>query len=142
MRTVSFWTKLITSSSRISASCSDLLKVPSDIQADALVDPTCFRVHIKIDPFHVGCVTYVSRGNSSICTVAAIGNFLALRGPSPGLSFCFADCHPLTQQRLSSMVPSILHSAGHQGSYSGHSFLIGVATTAAAQGVPDHLIKT
>ena len=65
----------------------------SDIQADALVDPTCFRVHIKsskTDPFRVGCVIYVGRGNSSICPVAALGNFLTLRGPPPGPLFCFA----------------------------------------------------
>ena len=58
-----------------------------DVQADALVDPTCFRVHIKsskTDPFCVGCVIYVGRGNSVICPVAALGNFLALRGPYPG----------------------------------------------------------
>lgn len=117
----------------------------SDIQADALVDPTCFQVHIKsskTDPFRVGCVIYVGRGNSSICPVAALGNFLGLRGPPPGPLFCFADGRPLTRQRLSSMVQSILHSAGYHGSYSGHSFRIGAATTAAARGVPDHLIKT
>ena len=60
----------------------------SDVQADALVDPTCFRVHIKsskTDPFRVGCVIYVGCGNSVICPVAALGNFLALRGLSPEL---------------------------------------------------------
>ena len=104
-----------------------------------------FRVHIKsskTDPFRVGCVIYVGRGNSIICPVAALGNFLALRGPSPGPLFCFANGRPLTRQRLSSMVQSILHSAGYHGSYSGHSFWIGTATTAAARGVPNHLIKT
>ena len=119
-----------------------------DIQADALMDPTCFRVHIKsskTDPFRIGCVIYVGRGNSSICPVAALCNFLALQDPPPGPLFCFADCHPLTRQRLSSMVQSILYSAGYHGSYSGHSFRIGAAgaaTTAVARGVLDHLIKT
>ena len=118
---------------------------PSTHLADALVDPTCFRAHIKsskTDPFRVGCVIYVGRGNSIICPVAALGNSLALQGPSPGPLFCFADGRPLTWQRLSSMVQSILHSAGYHGSYSGHSFRIGAATTAAARGVSDHLIKT
>ena len=76
------------------------------------------------------------------CLVAALGSFLALRGTSPGLLFCFADGRPLTRQRLSSMVQSILHFAGYRGSYSGHSFRIGATTAAAARGVLDHLIKT
>ena len=54
----------------------------------------------------------------------------------------FSSGHPLTRQQLSSPVQSILHAAGYSGSYSGHSFQIGAATTAAARGVPDHLIKT
>ena len=116
-----------------------------DVQADSLVDPTCFKVHIKCsktDPFRVGCDIYVGRGNSLVCPVLALGNFLALRGPSPGPLFCYADGRPLTRQQLSSTVQAILHSAGYSGSYSGHSFRIGAATTAAARGIPDHLIKT
>ena len=54
----------------------------------------------------------------------------------------FSDGRPLTRQQLSSSVQSILHGAGYAGLYSGHSFRIGAATTAAARGVPDHLIKT
>ena len=69
-------------------------------------------------------------------------NFLALRGSSEGPLFTFSDGRPLSQQQLWSTVQSILHSAGYTGSYSGHSFRIGAATTAAARGVPDHLIKT
>ena len=117
----------------------------SDVQADALVDPSCFKIHIKCsktDPFRMGCDIYVGWGNSVICPVAAIGNFLALRGPLPGPLFCYADGRPLTRQLLSSTVQSILRSAGYPGSYSGHSFRIGAATTVAARGIPDHLIKT
>ena len=65
-----------------------------------------------------------------------------MRGPSSGPLFCYTDGRPLTRQLLSSTVKSIVRLAGLPGNYSGHSFRIGAATTAASQGVPDHLIKT
>ena len=71
-----------------------------------------------------------------------MGNFLAVQGPSPGPLFCFADGRPSTRQLLSSTVLSLLCSAGYSGYYSGHSFRIGAANTAASRGLPDHLIKT
>ena len=117
----------------------------ADLQAGSLVNPTCFKVHIKCsktDPFRMGCDIYVGRGEGLVCPIRALGNFLALRGSSEGPLFTFSDGRPLTRQQLSSTVQSILHSAGYTGSYSGHSFRIGAATTAAARGVPDHLIKT
>ena len=116
----------------------------SDVQADTLQDPTCFQIHIKCsktDPFRVGCYIYVGRGSDVICPVVAMGNFLAVRGPSPGPLFCFADGRPLTRQLLSSTVQSLLPSAGYSGNYSGHSLRIGAAT-AASRGLPNHLIKT
>ena len=103
----------------------------ADVQADSLVNPTCFKVHIKC-----------SKTKGPVCPTRALGNFLALRGSSKASLFTFTDGRPLTRQQLSSTVQSILHSAGYTGSYSGHSFCIGAATTAAARGVPDHLIKT
>ena len=72
----------------------------------------------------------------------ALGSYLSLCGSAPRPLFTFSDCCPLTQQQLSSSLQSILHGAGYSGSYSGHSFHIGEVTTAAAQGVPVHLIKT
>ena len=95
----------------------------------------------KTDPFRMGCYIYVGRGEGSVCPILAVGNFLALRGSSEVPLFTFSDGRLLTRQQLSSTVQSIF-SAGYTGSYSGHSFRIGVATTAAARGVPDHLIKT
>ena len=71
-----------------------------------------------------------------------MGNFLAMRGPSPGQLFYFADGRPLTRQLLSSTIQSLLRSAGYSGNYSGHSFWIGAATTAASRGLPNHLFKT
>ena len=112
-----------------------------DVQADSLVDPTCFRVHIKCsktDPFRVGCDIYVGR----IYPVVALTNFLTLRGPPPGPLFCYADVRPFTRKQLSSTVQGILHSAGYHGSYSGQNYRIGAATTTTSQGVSDHLIKS
>ena len=78
----------------------------------------------------------------SVFPVTALGSYLSLHGSAPGPLFMFSDGRPLTQLQLSSSVQSILHGAGYSGSYSGHSFRIRAATTAAARGVPDHLIKT
>ena len=58
-----------------------------DVQADSLVDPTCFKVHIKgskTDPFREGCDVYVGRGNSFICPVMALGNFFGSAWPFSG----------------------------------------------------------
>ena len=116
-----------------------------DLQADSLVHPSCLKVHIKCsktDPFHVGCDIYVGRGVASVYPITALGSYLSLCGSAPRPLFTFSDGCPLTQQQLSSSLQSILHGAGYSGSYSGHSFHIGEVTTAAAQGVPVHLIKT
>ena len=117
----------------------------NDLQTDSHVNPTCFEVHIKCsktDPFRMGCDIYVGHGEGSVCPIRALGDFVALRGSSEGPLFTFSDGRPLTRQQVSSTVQSILHSAGYTGSYSGHSFRIGAANTAAAQGALDHLIKT
>ena len=117
----------------------------SDLQADSLVNPSCFKVRIKCsktDPFRAGCDIYLGRGSGSVCPITALGTYLSLRGSAPGPLFLFSDGRPLTRQQLSSFLQSTLHGAGYSGAYSGHSFRIGAATTAAARGVPDHLIKT
>ena len=108
-----------------------------DLQVDCLLNPSCLKIHIKCsktDPFHSGCDVYLGKGNPDVCPLAAISSYLHVREEAPG--------GPLSRQILASKVNHILHSAGYPGTYSGHSFRIGAATTAASCGVPDHLIKT
>ena len=62
------------------------------------------------------------------------------RGPGPGALFQFADGRPLTRPRLVSSLREVLQKVGINCSkYSGHSFQIGVATTAATLGIQDSL---
>ena len=96
----------------------------------------------KTDPFRQGCFIYLGQGRPPLCSVAASLAYLNLRGPEPGPLFRYANGCPLSRQQLSTSLQSILRSAGVSSQYSGHSFRIGAATTAARRGIPDHLIKT
>ena len=98
----------------------------SDVQADSLVNPGSFRIHIKCsetDPFRQGYYIYIG-------------------GSTSGPLFLLSDGTPLHRQWLTSSIQSILAAAGVPGCYTGHSFRIGAATSAASDGLPDHLIKT
>ena len=103
-----------------------------DLQTDSLVNPTCFKVHIKsskTDLFCMGCDIYVGCGVSH----PQLGRLSGFARLFCGTSlYINSDGSPLTQQQLSSTVQSILHSAGNTGSYLGHSFRIGAATTDTA----------
>ena len=49
----------------------------ADLQADSLVNPTCFKVHIKCsktDPFRLGCDIYVEHGEGSVCPIQLLGS--------------------------------------------------------------------
>ena len=116
-----------------------------DLQVDAEVNPSSLRVHIKsskTDPFHQGCFIYLGHGQVPLCPISAILTYLHRRGPSSGPLFIDTHGQPLTRFRLSSFIQSVLQGAGIPGLFSGHSFRIGAATTAAQCGIPDHLIKT
>ena len=97
----------------------------------------------KTDPFRRGVFIYLGQGDSSLCPVAAVASYIMLRGSAPRPFFQFADGRNLTRDRFVSNVRSALQRAGIDHSrYSGHSFQIGAATTAALCGLPDSLIKT
>ena len=116
-----------------------------DLQVDAEVHPSSLRVRIKsskTDPFRQGCFIYLGRGQAPLCPISAILTYLHQRGPLSGPLFIDTHGQPLTRSRLSSFTQSVLQGAGIPGQFSGHSFRIGAATTAAQCGIPDHLIKT
>ena len=118
---------------------------PADLQVDSSLNPQSCRVFIKCaktDPFRRGCFIFIGRGSAPLCPVLALTNYLHLRGPGIGPLFIFQDGRPLLRALLSSFLQTTLQAVGILGKFSGHSFRIGAATTAAQRGVPDHLIKT
>ena len=119
---------------------------PVDIRVDSRDKPSFLTITLrgsKTDPFGVGHVLYVGRTWSSICPVAAVLSYLAIRPASVGPLFIHTNGLPLTRAQLVRAVRSALESSGVDVSrYSGHSFRIGAATAAAQVGLPDSLIQT
>ena len=123
----------------------DIHLAVSDVQADSLVNPNSFRVHIKCsktDPFRQGCHIYIGAGERDLCPVRALTQYLHVRGSTPSPLFLLSDGTPLHRQWLTSNIQSIFSAAGVPSCYTGHSLRIGAATSAASRGLPDHLIKT
>ena len=75
--------------------------------------------------------------------VSAVLGYMVGRGTQPGPFFRFTDGRFLTRDRFVEAIRRALTTMGHNcAHYSGHSFRIGAATTAARQGIQDTLIKT
>ena len=74
--------------------------------------------------------------------MTALAAYLAIRGNHPGLS-CSSETVAQSRERFVVKVREALTEAGLEASkFARHSFRIGGATTAAARGVEDSLIKT
>ena len=116
-----------------------------DVSVDSHSNPTmvCIRLkQSKTDPFRHRVDVFVGHTDSNLCLVAAILSYVAVRPSVTGPLFVFHDRQPLTRDRLVQAVCQALSSAGVDTSaYSGHSFRIGAATTAALAGLEDSLIK-
>ena len=117
-----------------------------DVHVDNTTDPQYLEVHIKAsktDPFRHGVSVYLGCSQADLCPVSAVLAYMVLRGATPGPFFFFADGSYLTRDRFVVSVRAALRMQGVDDSrYSGHSFLIGAATTAALRGLPDSLIKS
>ena len=118
----------------------------ADISVNDAQQPSIIRLHLKAsktDPFRQGVDVHVGRTGSALCPVAALLNYLAIRGTNPGLLFHYQDGTLLTKCKFTSSFRKALSSRGIDSSlYAGHSFRIGAATTASLNGVEDSMIQT
>lgn len=116
-----------------------------DVAVDSHSNPTMVRVHLaqsKTDPFRHGVDIFLGRTDSALCPVAAVLAYCAIRPSSAGPFFLFQDGSPLTRDKLVAALRSALVHAGVDVSlYSGHSFRVGAATTAAHRGLSEATIK-
>ena len=105
-----------------------------DISVVDLKKPSCLVVAIKAsktDQSRVGVSLCVEKTGDLLCPVLA---YLVRKGMESGPLFRFEDYSPLTRSKLVELLRSTLTRAGMNcSSYSGHSFRIGAATTAAAR---------
>ena len=116
-----------------------------DVAVDDKKLPSLIRIRIKqskMDPFRKGVNIFIGRTGNELCPVAAMLDFLRVRGMDAGALFTFRDGRVLTRTRFVEIVWAALRKAGvEHKKYSGHSFRIGVAMTTAAKGIEDCIIK-
>ena len=101
-----------------------------DIALDDSRCPSMVRVTIKqskTDPFNKGIV---GRTGTELCPVAALLDYLDVRGSTPGPLFIFVNGRLLTRQRFVDRIRAAMEKVSvDQSKYCGHSFRIGAATT-------------
>ena len=118
-----------------------------DVAVDDHCSPSMLRIHLKkakTDPFGRGVEVFLGKTGQLLCPVTALLGYLGVR---PRTSekvplFVNRDGTPLAKESFVRRVKAALTMAGinHQA-YSGHSFRIGAASTAASRNVPSHMIK-
>ena len=97
---------------------------------------------LKTDPFRLGVTIYFPRTFKDVCPVESLMAYLKQGGMSPGPLFRLEDKQPLMRSKFIQLVRRALHFQGIDCSkYSGHSFRIGAATTAAHVGISESHIK-
>ena len=118
----------------------------SEVAINSRFVPTVVRLRLcraKTDPFGRGLEIFLGVSGIEVCPVTALMRYLAVRPPGDGLLLVWENRQPLTRTTFVTLLKRRLQSAGlDMSQFSGHSLYIGAATSAAAAGVPDHLIKT
>ena len=117
----------------------------SDVRIDSRTHPTIFRLQLKVskcDQFGRGIAIYLGKTGDSLCPVSAGLAYMALHTSTSGPFFSFEDGSALTKGRFVAKVRELLQEAGLDPAlYSGHSFRIGAATSAAQAGLEDSTIR-
>ena len=116
-----------------------------DITIDSWSNPSVVHITLrqsKTDVFGAGVTTHLGLTGDTLCPVAALLAYLAIRPSTPGPLFLLQSGDPLSRQVLVTAVRNALSSTGLDVTlFNGHSFRIGAATSAALAGVPDSTIK-
>ena len=119
---------------------------PLDIAIDSREKPTVMTIFLrksKTDQVGKGTYLYLGKTGHKLCPVSAILAYLAIRSPIPGPLFLLPDGTPLSRAHFTYHLRQAVQQAGLcPDNFSGHSFRIGAATTAAKAGLPDSLIKS
>ena len=115
-----------------------------DLAVDNPPAPSALRVHLKsseTDQFKRGVDVHISSTHNELCPIAMMAYLVWCR-EHPGALFHFEDSTLLTPARFTAKVGDALDALCYVSqSYTGHSFRIGAATTAAERGLEDSLIK-
>ena len=118
----------------------------SDVGIDSHNNPQVLIVHLrhsKTDQFGAGVHLYLGKTGDILCPVAGVLGYLAIRPPDPGPLFIHQDGRPLSRKYLVSQMREALSQAGvNTARFSGHSFRIGAASTAARAEFSDSFIQT
>lgn len=93
----------------------------------------------KTDPFREGVVIRVARNNTLLCPVNALRYYMETRTVQPnGPFFIFQNGSYLTKRDINSLLIDLTKG---KINVSSHSLRIGAASTAAAMGCPEWIIK-
>ncbi len=119
----------------------------NDVTVDSYVNPQLLTIHLrhsKTDQFSAGHYIHLGHTFSIVCPVAAMLGYLSHR-PTLGTQtnlFIFKNGDPLTRPKLVSHLRQAITLVGlDPKAFSGHSFRIGAASTAAAVGLNDSTIQ-
>ena len=119
----------------------------SDISTDNQQSPSMVFVQLKqskTDQLRKGVTIVLGRTKQFLlCPVSSLMGYLVVRGNTPGPLFTWSNGTFITRAQFVEEVKKALDIAGvDAANFNGHSFRIGAASTAAANGMEDSMIKT
>ena len=117
----------------------------ADVSANHPDQPSVIHLRIKAsktDPLRKGVTVVLGATGKELCPVQALVSYLRVRGKTPGPVFRQRDGRPLVKGEFVRWVQQALQQLGlEERGFTGHSFRVGAATTAAAKGMEDSVIK-